>query len=434
LCNRHRDRHTAKGSQLHRKDSMLGHAHASPIESGKPLSMHGSASPEVMRPNLAGGKSRAGQLQQYQSPQEMNPRPYSPATNPSSGTYSGTASSNGAENFSQSNNFIKRSNSDSVTRGHDSATGTPNSRPTRHASFGMSDGKPADFSRPPLQSAVGPYGLLSSASSTQNYHTHQNSPQPFVNQQNFTPFTLPPPGFSTSVTAASSTRSAEPTYSTSMSTDYPSESANHQQSGPDMMLLDQMTAPNTMPVFGGEGYNRSPFAIPEDFVAYLFSGQQIDNSSPVQMGQQGYAKSVFLFFSDVNCHTDLSSYPDANTQYYAPYFANDMNLGGFFPPNHQQPHHPMAVTSLLDTSLPETVLSEEKSQAIVDLIKERFNETDHAPVARQKEALLEGDRSDESHMLSRKMMQTYIGSYWYHFSEQVPIREQFYPLFPGIKC
>ena len=82
----------------------------------------------------------------------------------------------------------------------------------------------------------------------------------------------------------------------------------------------------------------------------------------------------------------------------------------------------MAVTSLLDTSLPETVLSEEKSQQIVDLIKERFNETDHAPVARQKEALLEGDRSEESHMLSRKMMQTYIGSYWYHFSEQVPIR------------
>jgi hypothetical protein len=99
-----------------------------------------------------------------------------------------------------------------------------------------------------------------------------------------------------------------------------------------------------------------------------------------------------------------------------------MNLPGFFPPN-QQPHHPMAVTSLLDTSLPETVLSEEKSQAIIDLIKERFNETDHAPVARQKEALLEGDRSDDSHMMSRKMMQTYIGSYWYHFSEQVPIRK-----------
>jgi hypothetical protein len=56
-----------------------------------------------------------------------------------------------------------------------------------------------------------------------------------------------------------------------------------------MMLLDQISAPNTMPVFGGEGYNRSPFAIPEDFVAFLFSGQQVDGSSPIsQMGQPGY--------------------------------------------------------------------------------------------------------------------------------------------------
>lgn len=82
----------------------------------------------------------------------------------------------------------------------------------------------------------------------------------------------------------------------------------------------------------------------------------------------------------------------------------------------------MAVTSLLDTSLPETILSEEKSQQIVDLIKDRFNEGEHTPVAKQKEALLDGDRNDDSHMLSRKMMQTYIGSYWYNFSEQVPIR------------
>lgn len=405
LCNRHRDRHTAKGSQLHRKDSMLNLGHTSPIvETGKPLSAHGSSSPEVMRPSLAGIKSRPSQLQ-YQSPQEMNANSYSPVTNPSSGTYSGTGSSNGADTFQQPAGF-KRANSDNINRGHDgNGNNTPNSRPQRHTSFGMTNSKPPDFSRPPLQTSVGPYGLLSSASANA-YHVSQSSPQqPYVSQQNFTPFTLPPPGFSTSMVATASTREADPTYPTSMSTDYPSETSHHQQSGPDMMLLDQMTAPNTMPVFGGEGYSRSPFAIPEDFVAYLFSGQQANEASPMgPVSQQGYA-----------------NYLDAQNQYYTPYFANDVNLGGFFPPNHQQSHHPMAVTSLLDTSLPETVLSEEKSQAIVDLIKERFNETDHAPVARQKEALLEGDRSDDSHMLSRKMMQTYIGSYWYHFSEQVPI-------------
>lgn len=75
-----------------------------------------------------------------------------------------------------------------------------------------------------------------------------------------------------------------------MPAEYPNDSMHHQQSGPEMMMLDQMTAPNTMPVFGGEGYSRSPFAIPEDFVAYLFSNQQLENSSPMShMGSQGYA-------------------------------------------------------------------------------------------------------------------------------------------------
>jgi hypothetical protein len=206
-----------------------------------------------------------------------------------------------------------------------------------------------------------------------------------------------------------------------MSTEYTNEFIHHQQSGPDMMLLDQMTAPNTMAVFGGEGYNRSPHAIPEDLVMFL----GLDSSSSMgQMGQQAYAKLVAVSHPLKPILLTLwDSYPDAQNQQYAPYFSNDMNLGGFFQPGQQPQHHPMAVTSLLETSLPETVISEEKSKEIIDLIKERFNETDHAPVARQKEALLEGDRSEDSHMMSRKMMQTYIGSYWYHFSEQMPIRK-----------
>lgn len=395
---------------------MLGHG--SPVAE-KSVPPRGSTSPEVMRPNL---KSRTSQLQ-YQSPQEMNSNSYSPVTNPPSSTYSGAGSSSGTENFAQASAF-KRSNSDDLPRGSESSNATPISRPQGHASFGVQDTKPASFTQAPLQTNAGSYGLPSSASNSQSYH--RASPQSYVTQQNFAPFSLPPPIFPAAVTSAPATRDVEPTYPTSMSVDYPNESIHHQQSGPDMMLLDQMTAPNTMPVFGGEGYNRSPFAIPEDFVAYLFSGQQLDNSSPIgQMGQQGYAKLVAKSsFVEPFLLTSMISYPDAQSQHYAPYFANDMNLGGFFPPGQQQPpHHPMAVTSLLDTSLPETVLSEEKSQTIIDLIKERFNETDHAPVAKQKEALLEGDRSKDSHMMSRKMMQTYIGIYWYHFSEQMPIRK-----------
>jgi hypothetical protein len=120
----------------------------------------------------------------------------------------------------------------------------------------------------------------------------------------------------------------------------------------------------------------------------------------------------------------LLSYPDTQNN-YGPYFSNDPSLGGFLPHNQQ---HPMAVTSLLDTSLPESVLSDEKSQEIVDLVKERFNETDHAPVAKQKEALLEGDRNVDTHIMSRKMMQTYILSFWWNFHPQLPICKFFWEI------
>lgn len=237
-------------------------------------------------------KPRNNQLQ-YQSPKDGT-NSYSPVTNTSS-NYSGSVSANGADSFSHGNG-LKRANSDNFTRGHESATSTPGGRPQRHASFGMSDAKKVEFSRPPLQTAMGPYGLVNSASGNQNYP--QASPQTYVSQQNFPPFSLPPPTFSPAPTSSASLREQDPIYPTSMSTEYTNEGIHQQQSGPDMMLLDQMTAPNTMPVFGGEGYNRSPFAIPEDFVAYLFSGQQIDTSSPMgQMGQQAYAKLVHFNFN-----------------------------------------------------------------------------------------------------------------------------------------
>ncbi|RAL64270.1 hypothetical protein DID88_002162 [Monilinia fructigena] len=398
LCNRHRDRHTAKGSQLHRKDSMLSQgslvSHIPKLQS-----LHESTSPELMRPSLIGPKIRTTQIQ-YQSPQDICPTPFSPVTNPASGTYPGVGSTNSADGLSSVN--YKSSDSDVVPRGQNSSSAGSNSRGQRHQSFGTPESKSLEFSRP-LQTSVSHYGMLPTASSSQNYRGNQShSPQAYISQQNFPPFSLPPPGFSNVAVNTISTREPEQSFHTPVSTDFSNDISQAQQSGPDMMLLDQMTASNTMPVFGGEGcYNRSPFAIPEDFVAYLFSTQQNDMG---HINQQPYA-----------------NYPDATAQYYAPYFTNDIGLGGYYPQTTHQPHHPMAVTSLLDTSLPETVLSEEKSQAIIDLIKERFNETGNAPVAKQKEALLDGDRSDERHMMSRKMMQTYIGSYWYHFSDQMPI-------------
>lgn len=266
---------------------MLGHHNVSPLlDTSKSMSGNGSSSPEVMRPNLSGPKARANQLH-YAAPQESNANSYSPLTTASSGTYS--ASSNGAEGYVQPSAF-KRSNSDSLSRGNEHMNIAPGNRNAqRHSSFGVADSKPVEFTRPQLQTSNS-YNLVTTGPGNQSYQSTQASPQTYVSQQNFPPFSLPPPGFNTSVSTSAPIRESEPVYPTSMSTDYPSEIAG-QQSGPDMMILDQMTAPNTMPVFGGEGYNRSPFAIPEDFVAYLFSGQQLDGTSPMgQIGQPGYAK------------------------------------------------------------------------------------------------------------------------------------------------
>ncbi len=70
----------------------------------------------------------------------------------------------------------------------------------------MADAKPVDFVRSPLQTtAVGPYGLLSAASGSQTYQNTRPSPQSYVSQANFTPFTLPPPGFATTATATTTT-------------------------------------------------------------------------------------------------------------------------------------------------------------------------------------------------------------------------------------
>lgn len=81
----------------------------------------------------------------------------------------------------------------------------------------------------------------------------------------------------------------------------------------------------------------------------------------------------------------------------------------------------MAVTNLVDQNLPVFNISNDKSDEIFEFIKERFHENGHAPVERQRDSIIEGDRNDDSHMLSRTMMQAYIGSYWLHFSDQIPI-------------
>ncbi|EON97453.1 putative c2h2 finger domain-containing protein [Phaeoacremonium minimum UCRPA7] len=179
-----------------------------------------------------------------------------------------------------------------------------------------------------------------------------------------------------------------------------------QQSAGEMMLLDNMSN-QTIPVFGTEGgLNKSPYVgMPEDFMAYLFNtgSQSADGSTMGQMTPQQYATNYGEFGAQ---------------QYSVPYYGTEPAQLGYFPA--AAPQQVMAVNNLLDQNLPESLISDEKANEIFEFIKERFHENGHTPVERQRENIIEGERNDE-HMLGRKMIQAYIGSYWLHFSDQVPI-------------
>jgi hypothetical protein len=42
---------------------------------------------------------------------------------------------------------------------------------------------------------------------------------------------------------------------------------------------NKVSAPTGMPLFGSDSYSRSPFTIPDDFVRFLFSGNNLDNTT-----------------------------------------------------------------------------------------------------------------------------------------------------------
>ncbi|RYO80906.1 hypothetical protein DL764_009836 [Monosporascus ibericus] len=346
---------------------------------------HGSASPEANRP-ASGYNTGRGTHFQYQSPKDANGAPYSPGTNTTPTAYHPAGPPGGMGGYMH----------------HESSYAGLHTQHSHHS--------PPGPQRPTIQTNGGPYGVLSPVSTQHSgYHSQPiNTPQsstttPYVHQTNFPPFSLPPSEFATTSAAGVSGESGQ-AYAPTTSGEYNEHPQPH-PSG-EMMLLDQMTAQTTIPVFGSDGVlNKSPYiSIPEDFVAYLF------NSGPDGSPTMGHMVP----------QNQYSSYGDYQNQYNMPYYNTEGGSVGFFPPCNQ-PQQVMSVTNLLDQNLPESILSEEKSQELFDFIKERFHEKDHAPVERVRDSILEGDRSEEHHMLSRKMMQLYIGSYWIHFSDQVPI-------------
>ncbi|KAL2208942.1 hypothetical protein CC79DRAFT_1341418 [Sarocladium strictum] len=363
LLKRHKDRHTNKGSQLSRRDSVISHV----AQAGQ----SGSLTSEQQNAVHSFTNGRQPQMM-YNSPHEGSATPFTPGSTAQPDVFTNGTSMQGASEYA-----------------HD--LGYSQSPPQRQdMDLTLNHSRPASGSR------MGSYGVMSPVSNQRGYPGQQ--PQMmrsdnFVPQQSVQPMNLPPaqyPNFQ-----AVGSRAEENTYNTSAAQDY-SETSNH-------MMLDQMAMPGTVPVFGSDGaLNKSPYVgMPLDFMNYLFNSE----ANPAQ-GSPMSSPIIPVAYTN---YGDLNSFS---------YMGNEHGAAGYFPTGPQQV---MAVNNLLEQNVPENTISEEKGQEIFDFIKDRFKEKDQAPIERQREGILDGDRSDPEHMLSTRMMKAYISSYWYHFSDQMPI-------------
>lgn len=291
LCNRHRDRHTAKGSALNRKDSLSSSSFVGPASPGvdgrQSFSHVGSISPEANRPHPSYGKFNGAGVP-YPSPKDAVGGSYIPMTHTPPAGYSNGHHPNPGDYMH-----------------HDGAYHNGPGQRGPHQS-------PAPPPRPSVQTNGGQY--MSPVPAQSGYHsqahtTPQSSggasgaPQ-YVPPQNFAPFTLPPSDFSSTSTPAS--REPQQTYAPLPACSEYSEQ-DHQQQSSDMMLLDQMSAPTTVPIFGPTDsmLNKSPYVgMPEDFMAYLFNTAQSGEGSPMissQLPAYKYVKSHTTALGPFGC-------------------------------------------------------------------------------------------------------------------------------------
>ncbi|KAF4470764.1 hypothetical protein FALBO_2336 [Fusarium albosuccineum] len=353
LLKRHMDRHAAKGSQLNQRDSMAGHI--------APVIAPGTNSPDYNRNSVDYSKPHPSNMP-YQTPQD---NPYSSMTNTPT-MYPNGGMPNGMDSYMSPNpGFDNR---------------TPQlSQPQ----------SPSVTQRPSMSASNTPFHVMSPVANQQGFQNQQNMSQAstFVSQPNVMPMNLPPAQYTNTQNSITGT-SAEYT-----------EPGTTQAS--ELMMLDQMAMPATVPVFGEAGdLNKSPYVgMPEDFMAYLFNSPGQAMTPVIGPGYTNYAELQGNQFNMSLLGTDSASL-------------------GYFP---TAPQQVMAVNNLLDQQVPEASISEEKSQELFDFIKERFHDNKHSPSERQWDDILEGDRTNGDHMLSKRMMQAYIGSYWYHFADQMPI-------------
>ncbi|KFZ11248.1 hypothetical protein V501_04857 [Pseudogymnoascus sp. VKM F-4519 (FW-2642)] len=160
-----------------------------------------------------------------------------------------------------------------------------------------------------------------------------------------------------------------------------------------------LPAPTAIPQFSGDRYSRSVFTMPDDFIQFLFDGNQPNNS------RNGDNLSTGSFPSCINTQSQFSESPnpDIFSESYLPQFP--LTIG----------------TASYEINLPSAALSNEKSKEIFNLIRDRLTGNKHTPELNFQNSTLHRDPSQDLNIMSQNMMQEYINSYWMNFHSQLPI-------------
>ncbi|KAH0604432.1 uncharacterized protein H6S33_006809 [Morchella sextelata] len=368
LCTRHRDRHTNRGSQLQRKDSFLNNpvgAAARNILQDRKNSMtsmtQGSSSPEspttpsismkaedspIMTPN---GIHSRGPLDMTASPETSS------ATLPgSSSSISEASQMNGNQMYAgmnHQNQQVSQANRPTIQ----TMAGTPNmnglSLQSPFSATSSSSGNP--YSGHPATAGVS-MPMASGAAS---------SPGTFVPSSAFATFSLPQPAYP-NLSQSSAPNNGHTGYITSP----PTSSSPGDQQGPTgaatTSASDFDIIQYTIPMFGGDGYTRSPNWMANDFASWFFDDPSMGINSQRQASIPG------SYVENLNAMSPQGYYMTGH----------DFSGGGFYPS--PLPQHPMSVTSLI------------------------------APPSPPQESLLSEHR---------RLELSYISDYWTHFHPQLPI-------------
>ncbi|EWC46203.1 hypothetical protein DRE_04581 [Drechslerella stenobrocha 248] len=258
----------------------------------------------------------------------------------------------------------------------------------------------------PSPQRQGPHRQNTNENVSSGYNHSTSIHSNYIPQNAFQPFALPPPGFQTmGQNQAGQNFGVTSPPASNNSADHNAGNVSAAASNITQTIVDPTQF--SVPVFGGDSYNRSPFMITDDFAAWLF------DDATFGFSQAGRSTSIPTSFLDG---------PNA--------FFGNLYLGDpAFPQQslYGTPYHPMSVTSIIAPPSPpqESLLSEHKRLELIDVVSAYPDSSipnhcsSHFPHMRSLG--VGAEKHDDDSVLGLNSMQLYIQLFWQHFHPQLPI-------------